>query len=377
MPVPPKNKNASYSAVVDTLRRRVDSGELTAGQKLPSERSLAEELDVNRRTLRRALDLLQREGLLEPAGARGSRVALQSGQVPPIGFCLDTSLPDTDQVIQVSNEPVLIARGIMRRFTSQALHRTLTWYSQTEDGFWDRAASGGALGGLIIWPTLPASPNLAERLRMVRSKMPLVLLDRRIPGLQADFVGFDDRAVGRMMAEHLLHLGHRNFAFFGWSVPETVHDRLLGAEEVIEKAGGALDSSWVFLTKEDGAASSHFDDFLARDNKPTAILCANDLIAIALIVKLQAQGYRVPGDFAVVGVGNSIDHILDAVGLTTIALPNEDVGWEAADLLLSRLQDAPVGDVQICERRLPARLIVRRSCGSTSPRTPKPKEPRK
>jgi GntR family transcriptional regulator, arabinose operon transcriptional repressor len=373
MPANVKPKNSSYGAVVETLKKRLGSGELAVGQKLPSERSLAEELDVNRRTLRRALDLLQREGLLEPSGARGSRVAANSILRAPVGFCLDTSLPDTDQVIQVSNEPVLIARGMMRRFTSEPVSRTLAWCSQSEPLFWEQMTSADPqLSGLMIWPTLPASPDLAERLRNVRQAMPLVLLDRRIPGLESDFVGFDDRAVGRMMAEHLLRLGHRRFAFFGWSVPETVHDRLLGAEDVIERAGGELDSSWVFLTKEDGAAASHFEDFLARDNKPTAILCANDLIAIALIVKLQAQGYTVPADFAVVGAGNSIDNILDAVGLTTVALPNEDVGWEAADLLLSRLRDNPSQEVSVCERRLTVRLVIRRSCGSTSSRTPTP-----
>lgn len=368
-----KTRNGSYSAVAQALKQRLDSGELVAGQKLPSERSLAEELDVNRRTLRRALDLLQREGLLEPAGARGSRVAVnQASRSAPIGFCLDTSLPDSDQVIQVSNEPVLIARGIMRRFTGDVQAQTLVWCSQSEPRFWEDAiARNTTLGGLMIWPTLPAHPDMAERLRKVKESMPLVLLDRRIPGLESDFVGFDDRAVGRIMAEHLLGLGHRRFAFFGWSVPETVHDRLQGALDAIEAARGELDPRWVFLSQEDGAALSHFDDFLARDNKPTALLCANDLTAIGLIMRLQEQGYAVPADFAVVGAGNSIDHILDATGLTTVALPNEDVGWEAADLLLSRLRGAPK-DAPVSERRLPVRLVIRRSCGSTSLRTPTP-----
>ncbi len=367
-----KSRNGSYSAVAQALKQRLDSGELVAGQKLPSERSLAEELDVNRRTLRRALDLLQREGLLEPAGARGSRVALNPARTAPIGFCLDTSLPDSDQVIQVSNEPILIARGIMRRITSDTKNQTLVWCSQSEPRFWEDAlVSEPYLGGLIIWPTLPAHPEMAERLRKVRERMPLVLLDRRIHGLESDFVGFDDRAVGRLMAEHLLKLGHRRFAFFGWSVPETVHDRLQGAIDAIEQARGELDPRWVFLSQEDGAALSHFDDFLGREDKPTAILCANDLTAIGLVMRLREHGYTVPDDFAVVGAGNSIDHILDAIGLTTVALPNEDVGWEAADLLLSRLR-GDRKDAPISERRLPVRLVIRRSCGLTSSRTPTP-----
>lgn len=356
--------------VLDTIRRRIEGGDYALGRPLPSERSLAEELSVNRRTLRRALEMLQRQGMLEPRGGRGGHVPVGGPRTNPIGFCLDLSLPEETTVTEASLVPTMLAQGVSRRLGAAKDGRTLVWCKQGADGQLD-SGTVSAVDGLIIWPTLPAAQEFTTALRLLRSKVPVVLLDRRIPGFESDFVGYDDRGVGRAMAEHLLSLGHRSFAFFGWGIPETVHERLRGAMDTIREGSAELAWDHIYLSAEDGTVASKFDDFLRRADRPTALLCANDMIAIALIMRLRDEGYSVPGDFAVVGVGNNLDQTLDAVGLTTVSLPTEDLGWEAADLLLSRLQ----GDRQdafISERRLPARLIIRRSCGVTSSRKPVP-----
>lgn len=358
----------NYVSVMETLKRRVDSGEYSLGCPLPSERALAEELSVNRRTLRRALEVLHQQGVLEPRGGRGGHVPVGMPRPAPIGFCLDLSLPETTEISQSSLVAMMLAQGVARRLVTGESKRTLVWCKQNPGGELD-AGVVSSVAGMIIWPTLPASHGLTARLRTLRHQVPVVLLDRRLPGFESDFVGFDDRGIGRSLAEHLIGLGHQTFAFFGWGVPETVHERLGGAMEAVREAGGQFRWEDVYLAAEDGTAASRFDDFLARKAKPTALICANDHIAIALIFRLRDEGYAIPGDFAVVGVGNSLDRTLDAIGLTTVAQDSEELGWEAADLLLSRLEGDPQRS-PVIERRLAARLVIRRSCGSTSSRIP-------
>ena len=359
-----------YPELAEAIRRRIDSGEYAAGSYLPSQRALADEFNVNRRTVIRGINVLASQGLLQAHSTRGSLV-VRPGQkaAGAFGLCLDSALPAALRAVH-SGSSSMLANGISRRLSEEGLARSLTWCDPRAD----QAVPGPAvarqmgLAGLVIWPTLPTTPAAEQRLRVLRSVMPIVLMDRRVPGLETDFVGLDDYDAGRQLARHLVELGHRRFAFLGWSIPETVHHRLEGAVAVLKTAGLDLPSRSTFLSREDGTASDWFDALLAIDPRPTAVICANDLIAVGLMGWLAERGLRVPQDIAVVGVGNSIGPMLDALGLTTVHLPHEDVGYEAADVLLKRLGGHDGNHAPPCERRLPVRLVIRRSCGADTSR---------
>jgi DNA-binding LacI/PurR family transcriptional regulator len=264
----------------------------------------------------------------------------------------------------------LIANGISRRLVEEGLSRSVVWCHARED----QVVPGPAvaqkmnLGALAIWPTLPTSPASEHRIRVLSRLMPIVLLDRRIVGLDLDFVGFDDRMAGKVLGRHLIEQGHRYFAFIGWSVPETVHHRLDGLLVALNEANLSLPPQAIFLSRNDGVASEWFAPLLALHPRPTAVVCANDLIAVALMQHLFELGLRVPQDIAVVGVGNTVGAMLDALGLTTIDLPHEDLGYAAADLLVSRLGGHDGHHAPPRERRVPVRLVVRRSCGTDTSR---------
>jgi DNA-binding LacI/PurR family transcriptional regulator len=355
-----------YPELANAIRRRIESGEYAPGSYLPSQRTLAEEFRVNRRTVIRGIQVLEAQGWLRADSTRGSLVTRPDRRpAGGIGLCLDSALPAELRAVH-SGSSSMIANGISRRLSEEGLARTLTWCDPRADQPVPGPAVARQMGlaGLAIWPTLPTAPATEQRLRVLRSVMPIVLMDRRVPGLETDFVGFDDYDAGRQLARHLLDLGHRRFAFIGWSIPETVHHRLEGAAAVIQAAGLSLDPASTFLSREDGIAAEWFEPLVSVRPRPTAVICANDLIAVALMSWLADRGLQVPQDIAVVGVGNSVGPMLDAIGLTTVHLPHEDAGYQVADFLLNRL-DAHEGSlVPARERRLPVRLVIRRSCGA-------------
>lgn len=97
---------------------------------------------------------------------------------------------------------------------------------------------------------------------------------------------------------------------------------------------------------------------------PTAIVCANDRMAVAAIEALTDIGLRVPGDVAVTGFDNSSECANSGVPLTTVAQPLQTIGEQAAQMLLDELSGRPVVDQVI-----PTQLVVRSSCGGANPTT--------
>lgn len=366
-----ESRLATSQELSTTIRARIESGRYANGTRLPSERALAEEFGLNRRTVRRGLDELEREGLLMTDSTRGTVVVSPVRAAGPIGLCPDESLSRDDRLVAISAERVLIARGISRRLSQEGRDRSLVWcdgHARPESGWVPETNEVARLGvsGVILWPSLPSHDFQLHRLLRLRTAMPLVMLDRRVPGFECDFVGFADREVGRVLGRHLLSLGHRRFAFIGWAIPHTVHDRYLGLCEALDDAGCPLLPQNTLLLAQDGFHVESIAPFFQREQLPEAVVCANDILALGLVLWLRERGIRVPEEIAVVGVGDSMGNLLDTIGLTTVALPNEQVGWEAADVMLERFQ-SPLGVFAEPEdRRLPVRLVVRRTCGALS-----------
>lgn len=182
----------------------------------------------------------------------------------------------------------------------------------------------------------------------------------------------DEEAAGRAAGEHLTELGHRDGIWFvgafrpgftggaawhGWS-PLALTERLRGLQDALRAADSALagqvpiDTDW---DPDDGRAA--VAGLLASGARPRALVCANDAVAAGAYQALRRAGLSVPGDVSVVGFdGSAISRALDPP-LTSVALPQAELGRLAAQLLV----DDPATPVL---RRVPMPLVVG---GSTAP----------
>lgn len=192
---------------------------------------------------------------------------------------------------------------------------------------------------------------------------------KRIPCVQAwtqdisrPSVGFDNVAVARQMVDHLLTLGHRHFAMIVGepSFNDRVGDRIIGTHARLNEVGLELPLHWRMetnLTLESGIAAMHC--LLQGPNRPTAVICANDLLAFGALLAAKKLCVRVPEDISVVGF-NDFDYAQHmSPPLTTTRVELEQIGTRAGHYLL----DALAGKPQSGPIEITTELMVRGSSG--------------
>ncbi len=176
-------------------------------------------------------------------------------------------------------------------------------------------------------------------------------------------VGFDNRAAGRLVTEHLLGLGHRHFGIIAGITKDNdrAFARVEGVRASLARAGIALaqgavvEKAYSIESGRDGLAV-----LLARRPDTAAIICGNDILAIGAMHEAHLRGIRVPRDVSITGFDDMPLASVTTPPLTTVRLPMEEVGANAAAYLLRALgvgQQDPI-------RELPVRLVVRGSTGS-------------
>lgn len=212
--------------------------------------------------------------------------------------------------------------------------------------------------GLVLGDS-PLDGRFADEL--VRRKVPFVLVNRRAREHPA--VTCDDYAGGRMVADHLLRLGHERPAVIaGEPYASTGVDRAAGFLDRYAEAGlpvsaeAVVDSSFDVAGGRAAAAA-----LFGRPSPPTAVFAVNDFTAIGVIGALRDHGLTAGADVAVVGF-NDVSVAADLpVPLTTVRSPMHEMGRRAAYQLIERL----AGREARSERLMPT-LVVRDSCGSTT-----------
>ena len=191
----------------------------------------------------------------------------------------------------------------------------------------------------------PAERDLTPFVALAERGVPTVLLDRPAPAGRLCAVTVDDARGGELAAAHLFGLGHRRIAFVNG--PATIRqcaDRRRGARRAARRAGlDAGDAIWEVLvpslTAEQGEAASA--RVLEREPRPTAVMCANDLLALGVLKGVVARGLRVPEDLALIGYDDVAFSSMLSPALTSVRQPKFELGATAAGLLLEELSGSP------------------------------------
>ena len=193
--------------------------------------------------------------------------------------------------------------------------------------------------GIIISPVEETNPRLE---RLVKQGIPLVYVDRISGDRPCCWVSTDNEAGGRLAAEHLLERGHRRLGFVGGTVISSqVEDRFRGFTDAATSAGATVErlatSWWAF---EDGRRLAA--DLAASDphSWPSAVLCANDLIALGLLQELVLRHVRVPQQMAVVGFDDVQWAAASTIPMTSVRQERVELGVVAVRMLLDEIQHA-------------------------------------
>ncbi len=214
--------------------------------------------------------------------------------------------------------------------------------------------------GLIV---IPASGMTSRSMLTERElgHLPIVTLDRPVKGSRFASVLVQNKAGGRLGTEHLIRLGHKRITFFG--LPRqvyTMRTRHQGYEAAMLASELTPDAH--FGTGRTEETLAHLDMLLARQNPPTALFCANNLMTRHVLHGLQAFGLHPPEPIALVGFDDFDTADLLLTGISVVRQPMEEIGRVAAELLFSQLEGGPteLGRSIV----LPVELVVRGSCGA-------------
>jgi DNA-binding LacI/PurR family transcriptional regulator len=193
-------------------------------------------------------------------------------------------------------------------------------------------------GVIYLSGTAASTSSLLE----LTSLGPVVLVDERRPGLDLPAVLSDGRRGAREIAKYVLEQGHERVAVIAgpaWSW--TAEQRLAGYREAFAALGHDPDQLAVFVGDYLQASGRELAaQMLAGppSERPTALLCSNDLMAIGAIEHCKAVRLRVPEDVSIVGFDDIPVAALLSPRLTTVSQPAFDMGYRATTLLLDLIK---------------------------------------
>lgn len=221
--------------------------------------------------------------------------------------------------------------------------------------------SSQRVAGIILSPH-GSSPEYAARINSL--KMPLVLVDHKIDGVACDFVGSDNVLASAMLTEHLIRFGHRRIAHIaGRAGLYTTGKRLQGFVETMRAAGIEVDPTLVVDGDYEGErAYAEVMRLITRADRPTAILAANNVMALGALQAINDLGFKCPQDISLTSIDDVPWGNVIQPRITMAVQQVDELARVAAEWLLERI-NARSGPVPVPrEHILVPRLVVGQSC---------------
>jgi len=345
-----------YLFIESELRKKILAGTLKTGDQLPVEQELAAEYGVSRTTLRRALRILEADGLLFPITSKGT-------------FVTD---PEDREQLKLKRRQVEFRR---RSKTIAALvpSITLVHYPPIVRGIEDECTRSGyqlALGnfdgnleketaylldfmdsgvrGIIVSPHYRSHENEQYKAVLARG-IPLVLTDTGIDGIEADLVATDNEKGASEGTRTLIDAGCKRIAFLsGWLSASSSRDRLRGFETAMREAG--------LPVREELVLEGHFAARFGREAwneklaaaQPDGIFSANDPITTGLLHAIVESGNTPPEKLRIATFDRPDIPFEFHHPLTLVEQPAADLGAVACGLLIRRIEalDAPPPEME-------------------------------
>jgi DNA-binding LacI/PurR family transcriptional regulator len=337
--------------------------------RLPSERDLSRELAVNRATVRGAIALLEREGLIVrrprsgifSRGTDGSHSRNRGRTVALVGV-FDRSFPMTGDVVFACERLLRKHRFTVHTFPSRH-------FSAEEQLHEERSVMKTVLeedmAGVLVW--LSGGVINIDLLQQIQARgIPIVMAYHTIPNFSCDSAISDGEKGAYQATTHLITLGHTRI---GLIAPlrriSTVIDRTRGYVRALEEADLPITLEYLAAQPIESPAAGYIAmaQLLQHPNRPTAVFCINDMTALWAWKAVLDHGLRVPEDIAIVSYGNdTMASPLVQTCLTTANLPFTEIGVAAVELLIERIHNPDIGPPR--QVVLPTSLVVRATCGA-------------
>lgn len=322
--------------LADILRERITSGVWQKGSAIPSEKALCAEFNVARGTLRHALRRLEEDGFLRREQGRGSFV--QSHEHQPAA---STQSRRVALLVPYVRDSTVLSIFVGFQDAAERLGWSVL-FRQANNGLEEQRATitqlvEDGVSGIALYPA--DSDSATPLAQAIPNAYPIVLIDRYLKGLEADYVASDHFGGALWAVQHLINHGHTRVGFVRWlSTSTSIEHRMLGYQQALRERQIEVDPSLTFHVENYPTVDvTALVAYLSRPDRPTAVMAANDQIAIALYRAAVIAGMRVPRDLSIIGFDDlDISARLDPP-LTTLAQPFRQIGETAVQLLQRRM----------------------------------------
>ncbi len=339
-----------YIIVENYIKKEIKNKTLV--DKLPGERSLAKELGFSYMTIRKAIENLVHEEILYKVPTKGTFVnnkKKRKNQNRTIGYFLDSGIKSG-----ISSPYYSLLLNALEKEAAKNEYSVM-YFSDNSEKYLRETLS--KLDGVIA----TCFPRIEHTILDIKQNIPIVVIenssvDKTIPSVIIDNFKADIES-----ADYICSLGHSRIGFMnGLEDSDIGKSRYAGYKHGLKKNGIELDETLVFsgdYSFATGAAGAEY--FLSLVDKPTALICANDRMALGAMQKLNQHGLNVPNDISIIGF-DDIDVASQIVPpLTTIAAPVDEIAHYAFVALMQLIQNKEPEHQHIT---LPAKLMIRESC---------------
>jgi len=347
----------------ETLKRQIELGELPQGEAIMAERKLAHLFSISRESVRRGLRELIEEGYLKVVPAKGVFVDYRgprkrmSGGTSTVGYIFWNS---TDSEIHSSYFEGLI-RGIEQETQNYGLHLMVSAQSGLSPDQLPAMVKDKKVDGIL----LEGAPQ--EVYRTIEQHVPAVVIchfqrtEETFEEETGDMVCADNLRNVNNLFSHLYAIGHRRIGFMAPSLEHSsFYERFEGYRLALSKYGVPFREDYVCITPLRPEVRS-IQPLLGLNDRPTAVLCGNDIAAIALLEEAQDLGISVPEELSITGFDDVEGASLTQPPLTTVRVSTVEIARLAVRRLVEKMEQTEHKEILSL---VPGEIIHRGSCAA-------------
>ncbi len=345
------------TALYKELTEAITSRQFAPLGPIPSERALMAKYNVSRETVRNALSMLEKKGLVYVHPGRGTFVSAGGRELPTIGV-LVSGCRYTEIFRCIGNSICSLAKDSKMNVIFEDASQLGAEKSLPRAMDYARRLVAANVAGVIVQPlefnTEAHEANVEPMAIFDEAGIPAVLLDCGIAGHDGrcayDRIGIDNFAAGRLVGRHLAERGAKCVLCCSSPFrPESVRDRFVGIRaacpNVLELEASPYDTK---------SLRHVFKEHPEVD----AVVCQNDVYAIGVMASLRKMKRKIPSDVMVAGFDGLNLSKLCTPTLTTISQPVKDIAVYAIECLRRRMEGDTVAPAVI---NLPAPLVVQKT----------------
>ncbi|MGF7143074.1 GntR family transcriptional regulator of arabinose operon [Anaerotaenia torta] len=358
-----------YKKITDYIKARIDSGELKVGDRLPTEKELAEQFKVSRITSKRALEDLKNEGLISRIRGSGSYVADQEKQAKTemvseenlYSRVVSLVIPFDDSNGGIMNTVSGITSVLKNKGYIVDIHctseKTLNDKQQLLELYQRK------VGGIIYYPKSDRD-NLELMNMFYLENYPIVVIDKYFESVPLRSVVSDNQQGMYEAARYLLELGHHRIGFLSDNRIEeatSVRNRYFGYAKALKEYKITVDERYVKNGDLYNLDINDGEEIVRElvEQGVTAMCAINDYVALFLISCLNRLGISVPEQVSVVGFDDISLKMMPDISLTTVRQDLYEIGRCAGEMMLEALEGRKSGLERIV---IPTELMIRGSC---------------